>query len=172
MKHIVPTQIERKIEPNQFIVSKTDLKGNITYCNETFMNIVGAKEEELLGHPHSIIRHPDMPKTIFKKLWTELKAKREVFAFVKNLCFDGSYYWVFANVTPSFDENGEVIGYYSVRRQMNDSLIPTFEDVYSKILLTEQSMNVEAGMQYLATFLDEQGMDYNKFISHIAKSKD
>ena len=169
MKYIVPTQIERKIESNQFIVSKTDLKGIITYCNDTFMDIVGATEEELLGHPHSIIRHPDMPKTIFKKLWTDLKAQKEVFAFVKNLCFDGSYYWVFANVSPSFDDNGKVIGYYSVRRQMTDSLIPTFEDLYSKILLTEQSINIEAGMDYLITFLNEQNMDYDKFISHIAK---
>jgi hypothetical protein len=136
------------------------------------MDIVGATEEELLGQPHSIIRHPDMPKSIFKKLWTDLHARKEVFAFVKNLCFDGSYYWVFANVSPSFDENGELIGYYSVRRQVADELIPTFEDLYSKILLTEQSMDVDAGLSYLTSFLNDQGMDYDKFIAHVAKTKE
>jgi len=172
MKKIVPTQIERKIEPNQFIVSKTDLKGVITYCNETFMNIVGATEEELLGHPHNIIRHPDMPKTIFKKLWTDLKEEKEVFAFVKNLCFDGAYYWVFANISPSYDEHGKVVGYYSVRRQMANSLIPIFEELYSKIRLMEESKDINAGLEYLLMFLKEKNMDYDKFISSVAKIKE
>ena len=102
---------EHQVSADAFLVSKTDVKGKITYCNVPFANIVGAKSEELIGKPHNIVRHPDMPKIVFQILWKYVKDKREVFAYVKNRSFDGGFYWVFANVTPSYDQNGNIIGY-------------------------------------------------------------
>jgi PAS domain S-box-containing protein len=102
-KNIVPTQVERILADNEFIISKTDTKGKITYGNRPFNDYSGFSENELLGVQHNIVRHPDMPRAVFKLLWDEVQTGREVFAFVKNLSKDGSFYWVFANVTPSFD---------------------------------------------------------------------
>ena len=80
---------EHMVEESAFLVSKTDLKGRITYCNEPFLKIVGAKQAEVLGKPHNIVRHPDMPRAIFKLLWEHIKDKKEIFAYVKNESFDG-----------------------------------------------------------------------------------
>src|SRR4051794_38246850 len=98
---ITPTQREVFFDKDSFIVSKTDLKGRITYANKAFCDIAGYAEGEVIGQPHSIIRHPDMPRAIFKVLWDAIAEGREVFAYVKNMCRGGDHYWVFAHVTPS-----------------------------------------------------------------------
>jgi len=111
-----PTNVEQFFDRSEIIVSKTDLKGRITYANRTFARLAGYSEAELLGQPHSIIRHPDMPRAVFKLLWDTLAERNEVFAYVKNLARDGSFYWVFAHVTPSMDADQNVVGYHSNRR--------------------------------------------------------
>ena len=111
--------MERKMNDNDFIVSKTDLKGKITYCNRIFMDMAEYSEEELLGAPHNIIRHKDMPKDVFQLLWDRIQKKEEVFAYVVNRTKNNNEYWVFANVTASLDVRGNIIGYYSVRRKPN-----------------------------------------------------
>jgi len=114
MRTIVePTNTEIFFEEDDIIVSKTDLKGRITYANQTFCRIAGYSEAELLGQPHSIIRHPDMPRAVFKLLWDTLVEGREIFAYVKNMAKNGIYYWVFAHVTPSYDDNRNVIVFHS-----------------------------------------------------------
>jgi PAS domain S-box-containing protein len=104
-------------DESELIVSKTDLKGAVTYANNTFfLKVSGYGEEELLGQPHSILRHPDMPRCAFKLLWQEIEAGREIFAYVVNLAKNGDHYWVFAHVTPTIKDNGSIIGYHSSRR--------------------------------------------------------
>lgn len=93
---ITPRNNEHALREDEFIVSKTDTRGVITYCNRTFMRISGFSEAELFGQPHNIIRHPDMPRGAFRLLWKQLQAGNEFFGYVKNLCKDGSYYWVLA----------------------------------------------------------------------------
>ncbi len=115
-KSIVPTNRERVMRDNDFIVSKTDLSGRITYGNEIFIEFSGYSEAELLGTQHNIIRHPDMPRAAFNLVWDTLKSGREIFAYVKNMSKDGSFYWVFAHITPDFGPKGDIVGYYSVRR--------------------------------------------------------
>ena len=110
---------------DEFIISKTNLNGKITYGNEHFINISGYSEAELLDAPHNILRHPDMPRIIFKLLWEYIAKGEEIFAYVKNLNKRGKYYWVFAHVTPSFDDFGKIIGYHSVRRKPKQSSIDT-----------------------------------------------
>ena len=122
---IRPTAVERTFKEDDIIVSKTDLKGIITYANRTFLEIALYSEEEVLGQPHSIIRHPDMPRCVFKLLWDTIQAGEEIFAYVKNMSKNGDYYWVFAHVTPTFNQRNEITGFHSNRRTPNPGQIQT-----------------------------------------------
>ena len=154
----------KQMNENDFIISKTDLKGRITYTNKIFMEMGEYSEEELLGKPHSIIRHPDMPKSVFKLLWQMIQNGDEIFAFVLNKTKKGNDYWVFANVTPSRDENGKIIGYYSVRRMPNPKALETIIPLYAKMLKAESSGGVDAGTKILTEILYEKGLSYNELI--------
>jgi len=107
---------ERFFDDSEIIVSKTDTGGRITYANDVFLRVAGYNEGEVLNKPHSLIRHPDMPRCVFKLLWDTIQAKSEVFAYVVNMCKNGDHYWVFAHVTPSYDTTGKVVNYHSSRR--------------------------------------------------------
>jgi len=161
---------EKVMQEDDFIVSKTDTKGKITYCNEIFMDMAGATEAELLGKPHNIIRHPDMPKAVFKLLWDTVQNGEEIFAYVKNKSFDGGYYWVYAYVTPSYDERGNIIGYYSVRIKPNPKALEVIKGVYEKMLSLESSRGVDASTKYLMDLLKEKGVSYDEFIINIQNS--
>ncbi len=152
------------MQKNDFIISKTDLKGRITYTNQIFMKMSGYTEAELLGKPHNIIRHADMPKAVFKLLWKMVQDGEEIFAFVINKSKNGDDYWVYANVTPSMDENGKTIAYYSVRRMPNPKAIEIVAPVYKIMLQAEKTGGVDAGMKVLTDILNEKGVSYNEFI--------
>ena len=154
----------KQMNQNDFIVSKTDLQGRITYSNKIFMQMGEYTEEELLGQPHSIIRHPSMPKSVFKLLWDMIQNKEEVFAYVLNKTKKGNEYWVYANVTPSLDENGKTIGYFSVRRMPNPKALERIIPLYKQMLQAEQSGGTNAGTKILTDILDEEGVSYNEFI--------
>lgn len=164
-----PTQQERLLAEDDFIVSKTDLKGLITYGNRIFIKVSGYSEQELLGAPHSILRHPDMPRSVFKLLWDTLQANREICAYVKNLAKDGSFYWVFANITPSYDSSGRMAGYYSVRRKPRAEAVEVISALYRTMLEAERKAgDGQAGMKastaILHQTLEQKGMSYEEFI--------
>ncbi len=167
---ITPTSEERKLDGDSFIVSRTDTSGKITYANRTFMELSGFPERELLGIQHNIIRHPDMPRGVFHFLWEELNAGREFFGYVKNLCKDGGYYWVFANVTPDHDTQAQrVTGYYSVRRRPPESAIAVIEPVYQEMLRIEQAAASKKqapldSRAYLESFLEDKDISYEQFV--------
>jgi len=168
MKHPIPTNREKTFSENELIISKTDVHGKITYGNEIFIKLSGYTEKELLNAPHNIIRHPDMPKVVFKLLWDTVKTGKEIHAYVKNLSKDGSYYWVFANITPSYDSSGNIIGYYSVRRKpsiraINDVIIP----LYQELLNAERVGGVNNSQKLLSTILLKKGLTYEEFILSI-----
>jgi len=154
----------KELKENDFIVSKTDLKGRITYVNKIFMEMGEYSEAELLGKPHSIVRHPDTPKAVFKLLWEMVQAGDEIFAFVVNKTKNGNDYWVCANVTPSLDANGRTVGYYSVRRKPSSAALDIIKPLYKEIVNAERSGGVEAGTKILTDLLHEKGMDYNELI--------
>lgn len=167
------TGVERSFDKDEIIVSKTDLKGRMTYVNRVFMDVAGYEEGELLGEPHSLIRHPDMPRCVFKLLWDTLQAKNEIFAYVINRCKNGDYYWVHAHVTPSYKSGGEVVGYHSNRRVpdrrvLDGTIIPLY-----KLLLDEEKKhaNSKTGMaasfQMVLDFLNEKGMGYDEWIASL-----
>jgi PAS domain S-box-containing protein len=165
---VEPTRHERVMREDDFIVSKTDLKGRITYCNRIFIEFSGYAESELLGAPHNLIRHPDMPRGVFKFLWDTLEAKKECFAFVKNMSKDGGFYWVFANVTPDLDAQGKVAGYFSVRRKAKPEAIAVMAGVYKAML--EEELRVgpkdacDASLALLISILNQKGVSYEQLI--------
>ncbi len=163
-----PTQHERLMRDDDFIVSKTDLKGRITYCNRIFIEFSGYAERELLGAQHNIVRHPDMPRGVFKFLWDTLEAKKECFAYVKNMSKDGSFYWVFANVTPDLDAQGNAVGYFSVRRKAQPKAIAVVSDVYKAMLAEEERAGAKnactASLALLGEVLQQKGVSYEQLI--------
>ncbi len=167
-KDIVPTQIERQMRDDDFIVSKTDTKGIITYGNPIFIEFSGYSEAELIGSQHNIIRHPDMPRAAFKLAWDTIQAGQEFFAYVKNMSKDGSYYWVFAHITPDFDQSGRIIGYTSVRRCPKRSAIEALTPVYRQMREAEQAAGardaIAAGTKVLVDLLKQKDMSYEALV--------
>ena len=164
---ITPKNNEKMFKKNVLLVTKTDLKGKITYANRAFMDIVGMSEDILVGADHNIIRHPDMPKVIFKLLWDYLKSAKEIHAYVKNICSDGSYYWVLANVTPSYNPQHKVVGYHSARRTPTPEALSVIKPLYEKLLKAEKSGGINASENIITNLLQEKGISYDEFILSI-----
>ncbi len=165
---ITPTTVERVMREDDFIVSMTDTKGRITYGNRIFIEFSGYSEQELLGAQHNIIRHPDMPRAVFKLLWDKIQNKEECFAYVKNMSKDGGFYWVFTNVTPTFDPRGDITGYFSVRRKPKMSGIQAVTPLYAAMLEAERKAGpanaIEASTKILVDLLKEKGMSYDELV--------
>jgi len=115
------------------IISKTDLKGIITFVNSAFCKLAEYNKKELIGKSHNIIRHPDMPKAAFKDLWETIEKNETWRGFVKNLRKDGKYYWVEAVIQPIFDENGNKIGYISARKPVSKEDKEKYEQIYKEM---------------------------------------
>lgn len=170
---ITPINQEVRLGEDEFIVSKTDPKGIITYTNRVFMHIAGYSESELLGKQHNIVRHPDMPRGVFRFLWQTLSSGEEFFGYVKNMCKSGAYYWVFANVTPDYDARGNIIGYYSVRRKPSALAISTLTPIYREMLELEKRLGPregpDASIKLLQEKLDTLGVTYNELVMSLDK---
>ena len=167
--NIEPVDEEITFGHDEIIVSKTDLKGRITYVNDIFCKVAELREREVLGEPHSIIRHPDMPRSIFQLLWETIQHKSEIFAYVKNISSSGKYYWVLAHVTPTLDRDGNVFAYHSNRRSVSASEVQKVDKLYKEISAVEnQYANRKEGMLAGAKFLVEQAAKnattYDEFI--------
>lgn len=166
---IKPTGVERHFGEDEIIVSKTDTRGIITYCNDVCLRVAGYDKEEIFGKPHSLVRHPEMPRCVFKLLWDRLKSGKEIFAYVNNLAKNGDNYWVFAHVTPTFDEQTKVTGYHSSRRVPERTALTKVKALYAKLLEVEQKHKtpkegMEAAGKMLNDLLQEQGVTYDEFI--------
>ncbi len=166
--NIVPTDREIIMNDNDFIVTKTDLKGRITYANRNFMKISGYSESDLLNVQHNIIRHPDMPRGLFQHLWNVIESGNECFAYIKNMSRNGDYYWVFANVTVDKDENEKPIGYFSVRRKPSQAGIEMIKPIYQEMLRIEQQAGTtsapDASLSWLMDDVKNKGTSYEEFI--------
>lgn len=165
-----PQPLDREVtfKDGEFIVSKTDLKGRITYVNRTFMRISGYCEQSSITQPHNIIRHPDMPRGVYHLMWRTLQREEEFFGIVKNLCANGSYYWAFANVTPDFDLKNTVVGYYSVRRPATIAAKTAASSVYTEMLQIENRCSrgeaPQKSADFLMEYLDKKNTSYEQFV--------
>ncbi|HYG85153.1 MAG TPA: PAS domain-containing protein [Azospirillum sp.] len=160
---------ERTFQPDEIIVSKTDLKGIITYANDVFIRVSGFDEEELLGKPHNLIRHPDMPRCVFKLLWDTLAAGKEIFAYVVNRAKNGDHYWVFAHVTPVIGSGGAICGYHSSRRVPSRAAVDKATGLYAALRAEEaKHPNPKDGMAaagaMLESILRDKGTTYDEFV--------
>ena len=164
-----PTGIERRFQEDEIIVSKTDPKGIITYANSVFCRVAGYTEAELVGQPHNIVRHPDMPRCVFKLLWDTIQSGQEIFAYVLNLAKTGDHYWVFAHVTPTLDTRGNIIGYHSNRRVPERSAVESIQEIYRMLLAEERKTTdwrkgMAASHEMLLGLLRKTGMQYEEWI--------
>ena len=166
---VTPIEKEIRLKEEDFIVSKTDLKSKILYGNKIFIEMSGWEEKEILGQPHNILRHPDMPRCAFKALYDHLQNGKEWFGFVKNLRKDGGYYWVYANISPTYNSNGKMIGYYSVRRKPREGFKNIIEPLYKKLLEIESSGGMEAGIKAVGDLLNKHQMTFNEVMVKIQK---
>ncbi len=159
---------------NDLIVSKTDLKGKLTYANHTFLEIAGYEESEVIGQPHNIIRNPNMPRAVFELLWTTIAKGEEIFAYVVNSSKTGDHYWVIAHVTPSM-ESENIVGYHSTRRVPNPQTIKTvIEPLYDQLKsIEDKNPSPKDGLQEsvgaLMGILSDKGVSYDEFIAGLAK---
>lgn len=162
---IQPTGRESPFLEDEVIVSKTDPNGKMMYVNEVFLRVSGFTESECLGMPHSMIRHPDMPRGVFKLLWETIQSGKEIFAFVVNMCKNGDHYWVLAYVTPTFDARGNITGFHSYRRKPDPRAVAFIEKVYAEMNREEARhphprAAAEASLALLNRMVEERGTTY------------
>ncbi len=167
---VKPKPINKQIKLNKYkyIMSRTDTRGFIQYANDYFTEISGYSSSELIGANHNIIRHPDMPKVIFKLMWERLKNGQQIHAVVKNLSKSGEYYWV----TTKFDIkrhpfDNKIVGYLAYRQAASAKTVKIISEFYDKLLSIEEVNGMEASEKYLRGYLEEKGVTYDTFIDDI-----
>ena len=135
-----PEPIDEEVEfDGRSLISETDTKGNITFVNRKFVEMTGYSKKEVVGHPHNILRHPDMPKAAFEGMWKIIKEGKVWDGYVKNLRKDGKYYWVDVHIVPKKDENGTIIGYIASRKVTDPKRLETTIIQYKKMLEEEKN---------------------------------
>jgi len=166
---MIPEGKEIIMEENDLIVSKTDKKGWITYCNRTCAEVAEYEQSELVGVPHSIFRSRAMPRSVFKLLWERISEGHEIFAYVVNKTKNDNHYWVFAHVTPSRDAEGNITGYHSNRRKPFEESLGAIKPLYAALLEEEQrhgnrKEGLAASTALLNKVLEQKGVDYDEFV--------
>lgn len=166
-----PTNTEIKLDPKKMIVSKTDKNGVIIYGNDYFCEVSGYKESELISSPHSILRHPDMPRSMFYLMWEHLHAGRNIMAVVKNMAKNGDYYWVTTDFDIKKDQAGNVRYYVAYRQAAPKHVVEEMEKIYAKLREIEEKHDMQSAVAYFESFLEEKRVNYHQFIEEIAKPK-
>jgi PAS domain S-box-containing protein len=168
-KKPVPIDEEIILDPAKYIMSKTDPKGIIEYANEYFMEISEYDEFELMGKPHNIIRHPDMPQVIFKLMWARLHNGENIYALVKNLAKSGRYYWVLTSFKTKYDEEGNITSHHSYRKAAPVDAVRKIEKLYKVLRSIEYTQGMNMAERYFIGLLEEKGKTYDEFLLDILK---
>ena len=165
----LPIDEEIKLNSKKIIVSKTDKTGKILYVNDYFCEVTGYEPNEVLGVPHSILRHPDMPRAIFYIMWRTIQNGENITAVVKNLAKSGKYYWVTTDFENHRNSRGEIESYIAFRRPASRKAIEAIEELYATLLDIEKRHGMEASLVYLQGYLDERHTTYTEFMNKIVK---
>lgn len=161
MRRILPIDRESPFAIDELFFSRTDTRGVITACNDVFARVSGYTAAEMLGKPHNLIRHPDMPKAVFRYFWETLQSNRSIVAYVKNMAVDGSYYWVLAAAFPTSD------GYVSIRMKPTSVFFTSVKRLYADVLTLEQSEGIEKSHVALLQKIRDLGFEtYEDFARH------
>jgi PAS domain S-box-containing protein len=169
------TGIQTEFSRNTILVSKTNPSGVIIYANPDFCRVSGYSLSFLLGKPHNLIRHPDMPRAVFSLMWETLQAQREFFGYIVNRCANGNHYWVLAQVVPDIDPNsGETVSFHSTRRWAEPEACQRAVEAYRQLLEVEARERspraaVVAGRARLDELLAQAGMSYEQWAFSLAK---
>lgn len=165
-RHIIDEEVQW--DKTKTIVSKTDVYGTILYANDVFSNTCEYSTIELVGEPHNIIRHPDMPKVAFKVLWDALKKGENFHAIVKNLTRTGRYYWVITDFDVEKDDSGKIIGYTGRRKSLPESVVKKIEPLYKTLLEIEKVKGEKASELYFNSYLQEEvNSSYDDFVVNL-----
>jgi PAS domain S-box-containing protein len=169
MDKICPTPINEAVkwDTSKTIVSKADLYGTLEYVNDTFSEVSGYDESELVGQPHNIIRHPDMPKVIFKVLWDNIQKGKKFHGIIKNLAKSGKYYWVITDFDYVVNEDAKITKYIARRKAISTGVIEKVEELYKKLSKIEQVSGIEASEKYLIGYLEDHNVDYVELITKL-----
>jgi len=164
-----PSVIDSEIvlSKDKVLLSATDTRGIITYCNEDFVETCGYEEWELAGEPHNIIRHPDMPRVIFRLMWQRIQNGDNIIAIVKNLAKSGKYYWVMTDFVIKEDNQGNIVGYKAYRKAAPRKAIETIIPLYKKLRDIENAKGMDAAEDYLIGYLDAFDTTYDDFIENL-----
>ena len=169
---IQPKNVEARFNIDEIFFSSTDPKGVILAGNKVFFNIAKYEPEELIGSPHNVVRHPDMPKTIFKLLWDYIKSKKPIIAYVKNLAKDGSYYWVVALVLPIVGKDGKIKKYLSIRVKPTSKYFEYIPALYKKLKEVENRYGIDDAMSYLSEEVEKLGFEsYDDFMFAVLREE-
>ena len=172
MSKLIKVKHEIKCASQQVIVSRTDTEGNIVYCNPTFLEINNFKSSEIIKQPHSIIRHPDMPKTIFRVIWSIIEQGMPIQAVLKNQTNEGEYYWTLTTIKPQKDRDNKVISYVAYGKQAPDAVIKTIEPLYNILAEIELDIGIDDALNYLESHLKEEKMTYAQYMRHLTKNRE
>ncbi|MFA6759515.1 MAG: PAS domain-containing protein [Sulfuricurvum sp.] len=159
---------EITLDASKYLESQTDTKGVITFVNDYFCEVSGYSTDDLVGKPHNIIRHPDMPRIIFKLLWDRIKAGNNINVCIKNLAKDGRYYWVFTHFEILRDRNSdEIVGYKAHRKDVSKHIKDVIEPLYKELVDLEKSGGMEASGNYLDEFLGSKNVTIDTLMEEI-----
>jgi PAS domain S-box-containing protein len=169
MHNVIPLNRTRHIPDHDLLITMADGEGTITYANAAFCQVHACQEKQLLRMPHNILRHPDMPATIFSLVWERLHEGREVFAYVKNLAMNGEYYWTLSHWTVNKDFIGRLGGYQCCRRAASPESVAMIEPLYRELRRIEAAAGnpdeaIAAGRQALDQKLAARGQGYDQFV--------
>ena len=166
-----PIDKEMKINTNSMMVTKTDMRGDIRYINESFTSVVGYEKEEIIGTPHDALRHPDMPDAIFLLIIKAIEKGEKIRAVVKNLAKSGEYYWAVTDFEADYDENNQVSSFFAFREPILEENIDELVALYQVLLDIERRRGVEASLKYLNNYLYENSLSYNEFMEIMSRPK-
>ncbi|MDO5608091.1 MAG: PAS domain-containing protein [Capnocytophaga sp.] len=172
---IRPVPIDREVvwDKEKILISKTDKYGNIEYANDAFIEVSSYEDFELMSQPHNIIRHPDMPKVVFKILWDNLKAGKNFHAIIKNMSKTGRYYWVITNFEIKKDLQGNAVGYIGYRKAVSESVVRDhIEPLYKRLLKIEEINGTDASEKYFLGYLEDRKTSYYQFIANLLKESE
>jgi len=155
------------INDEEVLISITDPKGVITEANDIFCKVAGYSEEELVGSPHNMIRHPDMPQIMFKIVWEHIKDRENVMAVVKNLAKDGRYYWVVTDFVTTVDADRNIIKYTAYRRPVSDKVKEAIIPLYNALTAIERIEGIEASEKFLTDYFTKRDTNYDDLVEDI-----
>ncbi|MCK5855248.1 MAG: PAS domain-containing protein [Sulfurovaceae bacterium] len=166
-----PIDKEMKISSSSMMVTKTDMRGDIIYVNDSFSSIVGYEKEEIIGTPHDALRHPDMPEAIFLLIVKAIEKGDKIRAVVKNLAKSGEYYWAITDFEPQQEINGKVSSFFAFREAVLEDNIYELIELYQILLDIEKRRGVEASLRYLNRYLNENNISYREFMEIMSRPK-